>query len=218
MDLRNRDNPSERSCWVCASKNHLARKCPNRPKGSNGASSKLVSESTQVVSRGPPPTKVHSVQVEGHTAETALKTNLCTVTLAEPNQVSEFGTEVNSCAAIVCDTGKVTSGERDNCEITDLAECMHFAIGSNGVEPMVNCNRENCMDSLDGDADCLLLKTHSADMTAVPEQSGRKETLSPLEYIHVCIAEVPTVKSLPALIDIGSDICVMHRRLSDSYQ
>lgn len=78
---------------------------------------------------------------------------------------------------------------------------------------MVNYSRENCVGSLDGDADCLLLKTPT-----IPEQSGRKETSSLLEYIHVRIAEMPTANSLPALIDTGSEIRIIHRRLLSSYQ
>jgi hypothetical protein len=90
MDPKNRDYSSDKSCWVCASNNHLARKCPNRLKGANGASAKLVGDSSQVVSRGPPPTRMHSVQVEGHTAATALKTNLYKVSLVGSNQVIEL--------------------------------------------------------------------------------------------------------------------------------
>jgi hypothetical protein len=71
-------------------------------------------------------------------------------------------------------------------------------------------------------SDCLVLKTHLASAsTAVNsaqiELADKNEALSQLEYIAVRISEVPSASNFSALVDTGSEICVIHQRMLGTY-
>ena len=50
------------------------------------------------------------------------------------------------------------------------------------------------------------------------QQTRREEALSPLNYVDIRIAEVLSTNSFSALVDSGSEICVVHQRLLGAYE
>jgi hypothetical protein len=168
-----KENSSDRNCFVCGSKKHLARQCPNRRQSKESSNVSFKAASGPVAQP-----RVHRVQVEAPAGETMLKSNLCA---ASPNCNVDESTQAESAQTTVCD---VTAQSNNS-------------------------------------SDCSIMKAHvvNADTEIDSEQQTRREeALSPLNYVDIRIAEVPAPNSFSALVDSGSEICVVHQRLLGAYE
>ena len=168
-----KENSSDRNCFVCGSKKHLARQCPNRRQSKESSNVSFKAASGPVAQP-----RVHRVQVEAPAGETMLKSNLCA---ASPNCSVDESTQAESAQTTVCD---VTAQSNNS-------------------------------------SDCSIMKAHvvNADTEIDSEQQTRREeALSPLNYVDIRIAEVPSPNSFSALVDSGSEICVVHQRLLGAYE
>jgi hypothetical protein len=230
---------------------------------SQSGSSKSTSGSLPAVSYGGGRSqpKVRSVQVEGLSSETTLKSNRCSVMPSDgkftcSNEVTELAVKVGASAdlaqsCVADETAQVSTGSplagpravdigmqprspvcgnlpTDPCadEVQHVGENSCNFVSSEQF-PVVEDSADFALYSCDvnegnDNSDCLVLKTHLASASTTVnstqiELADKSEALSQLEYIAVRISEVPSANNFSALVDTGSEICVIHQRMLGTY-
>jgi hypothetical protein len=228
-----------KTCWNCKSKSHIARNCPLRATG-DGANSGVDRKPTGN-SNVPAQTKVRSVAVEDQTSETTAKSNFCAMTPSHENlagdtkliavEVNRGDTAQETCCEVMSTDSSASARRTTSApnvafvstprgeHVCDLNEIEREVIDH--VKRVNNTDNNKQLSSKDINTFVSCIEESDTlidDVVSFSTSSANGKELCPLEYISVSIAESMSTACFSALIDTGSEICVVHKRLVGSYE